>query len=146
MNTLEISEIRGMSPSVRDISRYRRLQSTHGVEAPFRRKSNPIQKAKFFGIVVFASFMLLTFASEGVRTWLRHSASAAETSGTFMVPANSFAPVRVNQPVLYQARPADQAGLVREANRYRVDMTRERNRFISSLLGSAERLTSRLNR
>lgn len=135
-----------MSSNVRDISRYRRNLKVQVIEFPRRKRANVLQKVKFYGVVVFASFLLLSSVSEGVRTGLRHSGGNAEASGDFMVPRTSASLTRVNQPVVYQVRPADPVGMIREENRYRVDMTREKNRFITNLLGYAERTANRLNR
>ncbi len=146
MNTLGISARREMSSNVRDISRYRRIPKVQVIELPRRQRVNVFQKVKFYSVVVFASFLLLSSVSEGVRTGLRHSSGNAEASGDFMVPRTSAPSVRVNQPAMYQARSADPVGMLREENRYRVDMTREKNRFITNLLGYAERTANRLNR
>lgn len=146
MNTLEMSATREMSPSARDISRYRRIPSVRVVEAGRWRKVDVIRKVKFFGVMVFASFLLLASISEGVRTGLKTVGGNAEASGNFMVPGNSASFVRNAWPVTYQAKPIDLVGMLREANRYRVDMARERNRLITSLLGYAERTAGRLAR
>lgn len=146
MRTLEISTRREMSPSVRDISRYRRIPKVQVIELPRRQRVNVIQKVKFLGVTVFASFLLLMAVSEGVRTGLRHSGGNAEASGDFIVPRISASSTRINQPAMYQARPVDPVGMLREENRNRVDMVRERNRFITNLLGFTERTASRLGR
>lgn len=146
MNTLEMSATREMSPSARDISRYRRIPSVRVVEARRWRKVDVIRKVKFFGVMVFASFLILSSVSEGVRSGLKTVGANAEASGNFMVPRNSASFARSAWPVTYQARPADPVGMLREENRYRVDMAREQNRFITSFLSYAERTAGRLAR
>lgn len=146
MSTLEISAGREMSPSVRDISRFRRIPRVQVIEVPSRKKANVVQKAKFFGVLVFASFLVLSSISEGVRTGLRQAARTAEASGDFMVPRTSPAQAPLIQPFKYQVRPVDPVGIIREENRYRADMAREQNRFLTSVLGYVERTTSRLSR
>lgn len=134
------------SGNVRSFSRFKRYQRYPVMdvyELPERKSKSIFCKTKYSVILAAAFFLLVTTVNEGVRTWLKYSKGQTESSKGFVMPR----PLEVvSQPSFAKAKSADEVGLLREQNRYRVDMTHEQNRFVTDLFGTAERVMSRFNR
>jgi len=148
MNMLEMRVTREMSPNVRGISRRNRIPTVEVIEMPERKLKHVISKLKFFGITLFTTFIALTAVNEGSRAWLGQAGVETQRPGNFSVPQVNTILNPVTRPpvVVTRAGSSDQVQLIRESNRYRVDMARENNRFINNAMNCAERITSRFTR
>jgi hypothetical protein len=137
-----------MSPNVRGISRRNRIPTVEVIELPERKLKHVISKFKFFGITLFATFIALTAVNEGSRAWLGQAGVETQKPGNFSVPQVNTILNPVTRPpvVVTRAGSSDQVQLIRESNRYQVDMARENNRLINNAMNCAERITSRFAR
>lgn len=146
MNMLEMRATREMSPNVRGISRSNRIPTFEVIAMPESKMKFVLSKLKFLGITLFATFIVLTAVNEGSRAWLSQTRAEAHEFGNFSVPQAPAISNPVARPAVNRAVSSDQVQLVRESNRYRVDMARESNRFISNVMNCAERVTNRFAR